>query len=120
MKSAKPPATAIVTAGSLAALTEQRAAQAKKTLKLAKARYKSAKKGLKQARKASRKAAKVARKDRRRFDKLQNQIAKARKVAPAKKAKARVKAKAHLGVKPIPPHAPAAGVPQPAIQSPAG
>jgi multidrug efflux pump subunit AcrA (membrane-fusion protein) len=118
MKPTNPPATAIATAARLVTLTEQRAAQAKKTLKLAKARYKSARKALKKARKASRKAAKLARKARRRLDKLESQIAKAGKTAPARKPRAKVKTRPPLKPAKLP--KPATGGPQPAIQSPAG
>jgi phosphoketolase len=115
MKNAiKPSAAAITTATSLVGLTEQRASQTKKALKLAKTRFKSAKKALKRARKVSRKAARLARKARRRLDQLQTQILKAKKAAPVQKA--RRKAKARLSVKPA---KSAPGASHPAIPSPA-
>jgi hypothetical protein len=110
-----PPATAIVTATSLVALTEERAVQAKKALKQTKTRYKAAKKAMKKARKASRQAAKLARKARRRFNKLQSQIAKARKTAPARKPEAKAKTRPPLN--PARPLELAAASPQPAIHS---
>jgi chromosome segregation ATPase len=103
MKTKTPSATEIATAEAGADATGQRAAQAKKALKLAKGRCKSAKKAVKQARKASRKAAKIARKAERRLDKLKRRIPKAGKAEPDAKARVEEKPKARRRVKPVTP-----------------
>jgi hypothetical protein len=101
-----PTSAQIAAADAAADATGQRAAKAKKELKLAKLRYKAAKKALKLAKKTSRKAAKLARKARRRLDELQEVVPKT--VTADEPAKAAVKARAHPGAK-IPKQASARG-----------